>query len=78
MVKKRPLAQTVCGGQMEGDTATEDIASEACETVLTEDETEYDELVQSPNKTIIADTATGMTDEDMTTVLRPRSMKQHK
>ena len=80
MVKKRPLAQTVYTGHMEGDTttATEDSASEACETVLAEDETGHDQIVQSPNRTIIEDHTTGMTDEDMTTVLRPRSRKQQK
>jgi len=79
-VKKRPLAQTICRGQMEGDTTTgtEDSASEAYETVLTEDETGHDEIVQSPNRTIIEDHTTRITDEDMTTVLRPRSRKQQK
>jgi hypothetical protein len=47
-------------------------ASEACETVLAEDETEHNEIVQSPNRTIIEDHTTRMTDEDMTTVLRSR------
>jgi hypothetical protein len=77
MVKKRPLAQTV---QMEGDTttATGDSVSEACGTVLTEDETGHDEIVQSPNRTIIEDPTTRMTDEDITTVLRSRSRKQQK
>ena len=77
MMKKRSLAQTV---QMAGDTtiATGDSASEACETVLTEDETGHDEIVQSPNRTIIEDPTTRMPDEDITTVLRPRSRKQQK
>jgi hypothetical protein len=77
MVKKRPLAQTV---QMEGDTttATGDSASEACQTVITEDKTGHDEIVQSPNRTILEDPTTRMTDEDITTVLRPRSRKQQK
>jgi hypothetical protein len=56
----------------------EDSASEACETVLAEDETGHDEIVQSPNRTIIKDHTTRMTDEDMTTVLRPRSTKHQK
>jgi hypothetical protein len=52
--------------------------SEACGTVLTEDETGHDEIVQSPNRTIIEDPTTRMTDEDITTVLRSRSRKQQK
>jgi hypothetical protein len=65
---------------MEGDTttATEYSASEACETVLAEDETGHDEIVQSPNRKIIEAHTTRMTDEDMTTVLRPRSRRQQK
>lgn len=65
MMKKIPLAQTV---QMEGDTtiATGDSASEICETVLTEDETGHDEIVQSPNRTVIEDPTTRMPDEDIT------------
>jgi hypothetical protein len=65
---------------MEGDptTDTEDSASAACETVLAEDDTGHDEIVQSPNRTIIEDLTTRMTDEDMTTVIRPRSRKQQK